>query len=116
MTIEASDNSGYKLEIKEGIASLISQDQEMLCEFMLDEQEEGWIPCSERLPELHRVEMETEGEYYMISNPVLVTDGNKMYVAEYEEDDGYRYGWSGYDGECYEGIIAWQPLPEPYKG
>ena len=74
-----------------------------------------WIPCSERLPEMHREDMEAEGEYYMISNPVLATDGNKIYVAEYEEDDGYRYGWHSDNGEDYEGIIAWKPLPEPYN-
>lgn len=74
-----------------------------------------WIPCSERLPEMHREDMEAEGEYYMISNPVLVADGNKMYVAEYEEDDGYRCGWHSLDGEDYEGIIAWMPLPESYR-
>lgn len=66
------------------------------------------------LPEMHREDMEAEGEYYMISNQVLVTDGNKIYVAEYEEDDGYRYGWHSCDGEDYENIIAWMPLPEPY--
>lgn len=74
-----------------------------------------WIPCSERMPEMHREGMESEGEYYMISNPVLVTDGNEMYVAEYETDDGYRYGWHSLDGEDYEGIIAWMPLPAPYR-
>lgn len=74
-----------------------------------------WIPCSERLPEIHREDMEAEGEYYMISNPVIVTDGNKIYVAEYEEDDGYTYGWHSLDGEDYECIIAWMPLPEPYN-
>ena len=74
-----------------------------------------WIPCSERLPEMHREDMEAEGEYYMISNPVLVTDGNKMHVAEYEEDDGCRYGWHSFDGEDYDNIIAWMPLPEPYR-
>lgn len=74
-----------------------------------------WIPCSERMPKMHREDMEEEGEYYMISDPVLVTDGNKMYVAEYETDDGYRYGWHSYEGEDYEGIIAWQQLPEPYR-
>lgn len=39
MIIEASDNSGYKLEIAEGIASLLNPDQEMLCEFMIEEPE-----------------------------------------------------------------------------
>ena len=74
-----------------------------------------WIPCSERLPEMHREDMEAEGEYYMISNPVLATDGNKIYVAEYEEDDGCTYGWHSLDGEDYENIIAWMPLPESYN-
>ena len=75
----------------------------------------SWIPCSERLPEMRREDMEAEGEYYMISNQALVTDGNKIYVAEYEEDDGYRYGWHSLDGEDYENIIAWMPLPESYN-
>lgn len=45
MIIEASDNSGYKLEIAEGIASLLNPDQEMLCEFMIEEpeNENKWI-------------------------------------------------------------------------
>ena len=74
-----------------------------------------WIPCSERLPEMHREDMEAEGEYYMISNPVIVTDGKQIYIAEYEEDMDYRYGWRGFDGEDYDNIIAWMPLPNPYR-
>ena len=73
-----------------------------------------WRPCSERLPEMHREDMEAEGEYYMISNPVIVTDGQQIYIAEYEEDMDYRYGWHSFDGEDYDNIIAWMPLPEPY--
>ena len=74
-----------------------------------------WIPCSERLPEMHREDMEAEGEYYMISNPVIVTDGQQIYIAEYEEDMDYRYGWHSFDGEDYDNIIAWMPLPELYQ-
>ena len=74
-----------------------------------------WIPCSERLPEMHREDMEAEGEYYMISNPVIVTDGQQIYIAEYEEDMDYRYGWHSFDGEDYDNIIAWMPLPKPYR-
>ena len=74
-----------------------------------------WIPCSERLPEMHREDMEAEGEYYMISNPVIVTDGQQIYIAEYEDDMDYRYGWYSLGGEGYDNIIAWQPLPEPYR-
>lgn len=74
-----------------------------------------WIPCSERLPEMHREDMEAEGEYYMISNPVIVTDGQQIYIAEYEADMDYRYGWHSLDGEDYDNIIAWMPLPKPYR-
>lgn len=74
-----------------------------------------WIPCSERLPEMHREDMEAEGEYYMISNPVIVTDGQQIYIAEYEEDIDYRYGWHSLDGKDYDNIIAWMPLPNPYR-
>lgn len=74
-----------------------------------------WIPVSERLPEMHREDMEAEGEYYMISNPVIVTDGQQIYIAEYEADMDYRYGWHSLDGEDYDNIIAWMPLPKPYR-
>ena len=74
-----------------------------------------WIPCSERLPNMHREDMEAEGEYYMISNPVIVTDGQQIYIAEYEADMDYRYGWHSLDGEDYDNIIAWMPLPNPYR-
>ena len=74
-----------------------------------------WIPCSERLPEMYREDMEAEGEYYMISNPVIVADGQQIYIAEYEADMDYRYGWHSLDGEDYDNIIAWMPLPNLYR-
>lgn len=74
-----------------------------------------WIPLSYRMPEMHREDMESEGEYYMISDPLLATDGEQIYVAEYEVDDDYKTGWHSCDGEEYEGIIAWMTLPEPYR-
>ena len=90
-----------------------------ICEaiYFIEEQPKvgEWIPCSERLPEMHREDMEAEGEYYMISNPVIVTDGQQIYIAEYEADMDYRYGWHSLDGEDYDNIIAWMPLPKPYR-
>lgn len=53
-----------------------------------------WIPCSERLPE--------DGE------PVLATDGNYVYLVEYDADLDASFG-------DMDGIVVWQPLPEPYK-
>lgn len=38
-----------------------------------------WIPCSKQLPEMHKVPLDYD-EYYMISDSVLVTDGNIVYL------------------------------------
>ena len=60
--------------------------------------ENGWIPCTERLPEV---------------GAILISDGNKIMVGEYYGDDTW-----GVDGCDYDPIleeIAWMPLPEPYK-
>lgn len=65
-----------------------------------------WIPCEERLPEVHR--------------SILIAT-SQGYVAEGEYDGMYndhhkwiQYRWSAtlWDGE----VIAYMPLPEPYKG
>lgn len=62
-----------------------------------------WIPCSERLPE----------------KPVA---GEDCYLiqAQYVEQPFVAY-WDGHNwtDECYEiakHVIAWMPLPKPYRG
>lgn len=44
---------------------------------------------------------------------VLVTNGKNVWVDSFDEDD-YVY-LSGTDGEI-DGVTAWMPLPNPYKG
>lgn len=59
----------------------------------------GWIQCSERLPET----FEPKAKAYLTTNE----DG--MIGVSY-----YHHGWSnGY--ESVFDVIAWQPLPEPYE-
>ena len=74
-----------------------------------------WIPCSERLPEMRKEQLE-DGEYYMVSDSVLVTDGNDVFISEYEEDDDFRYGWFYFGAKCENEITHWMPLPtKPYR-
>ena len=67
--------------------------ERLTCEFY-GENVYGWIPVRERLPE--------DGE------EVLATDGNHVYLVEYDADLDACFG-------DVDGIVAWQPLPEPYQ-
>lgn len=75
-----------------------------------------WIPCSERLPE-------KSGRY-------LVTRGlnacgslwNRIYISNYSDLMGIKsekIWWQGNVGKPdfkrLDDLIAWMPLPEPYK-
>lgn len=65
--------------------------------------EQRWIPCSERLPE--------ESGRYLIS--VLDGVGRRITVAPYQP----RYkAWTMTGRMAYWKVIAWMPLPEPYRG
>lgn len=64
--------------------------EEIIRKYMND----GWIPTEERMPE--------DGE------SVLCTDGKYVYLVEYDADLDAGFG-------DMDGIIAWQPLPEPYQ-
>ena len=69
-----------------------------------------WIPCNERLPDSY-------GKY-------IVTSGNSVsvvvHVLCYGEAMSDNPCWFFYDSEygyvTVDDVIAWMPLPEPYKG
>lgn len=67
---------------------------------------DGWIPCSERLPEA--------GKRYLVSTIWEDRDFEKS--AVYDAIYGSDGLWHSYNYEpvSYK-VIAWQPLPEPYK-
>ena len=69
-----------------------------------------WIPCSERLPDEHENYIVTAcDECNMIWAETVVV------LAEYFEGS-----WLWYEGgdeyDITDMVIAWMPLPEPYKG
>lgn len=79
---------------------------------IIDEQQtvyanDDWIPCSEYLPE---VPEGIEDDYCPEFN-VTIKGADKATTLKYAPDGT----WFDDSGEVYN-VIAWQPLPEPYKG
>lgn len=59
-----------------------------------------WIPVSERLPDIH--------------DEVLVTAHGEVSIAWLYLDGEWRS--NDMPQQMFKDIIAWMPLPEPYKG
>ena len=70
----------------------------ILQKFSEEPSAQQWIPCSERLP--------TEGV-----NVLVTTPWKQIFIAWLDYDDGE---WITYEVNDKK-IIAWMPLPEPYK-
>lgn len=94
----------YKLVTARDFLEMIEQLQEDLKQ---DEKENGWIPVSERLPEIKQ----NYGECY------LVTDGRFCWMAYWTPEKEWIFA------DCtncknkidWTDVVAWMPLPELYK-
>ena len=78
----------------------------------LEQPEQRWIPCSERLPEDYE-EVLVWFEYfrYGVYNRLYQTHGIGDYSSEYDSwMINHESGWSKLR------VFAWMPLPEPFKG
>lgn len=77
-------------------------------------EETKWIPCSERIPEEPKENPVFDGkclEVYLVTTKYGSSDQDKVYP--------FRAFWNGInftDGWRILDVIAWMPLPEPYKG
>ena len=95
----ASQGSDWQVERME-------RDKSILMSLPSVQPEQRWIPVTERLPE--------------IDKEVLVTDGELCWVCSLFEspdiEDGL-YQWEDNYGHWYEfeTWVAWMPLPEPYQ-
>lgn len=102
-----------------GLNDAISIAKELAEEFATDinvVSNNGWIPCSDRLP--------NKEEYLKNDGRFIVTDGNRVYQSIYDIYicHCFRTSHSLPFGPSYKTsyeidncVIAWQPLPEPYK-
>lgn len=93
----------YNVSVENGELEAYSRDRKRLCELPSAQPEPQWIPCSERLPD-------KKDDYLCSYNGCAVVD-----ICEYDPD---RNEWGFfYDGGWKEvsNVIAWMPLPEPYK-
>ena len=91
----------YEAEIKNGDTSsnIWGKDVEALSMAIKKFESQRWIPCSERLPE----------EYIHVLCQFTLNGMGECYLAH-----GVFHVVGGLVMTCNE-VIAWQPLPEPYK-
>ena len=88
-------DSLHKKILNHKFAEVVSEDEIMA---LVDAKNNGWIPCSERLPER------------CIS--VLIQDKEKIVIGFCDTDNK----WYGIYGSIILGnVIAWQPLPPEYE-
>lgn len=127
--IEAVENNSYGMGSRASVkaikalpsADAVSREEYERLEALYDairiydasaEAVQGWIPCSERLPDIKE---------HHVSEACLVYCENGAYgFAELEENIFGQVGWDcEREDEYHEPlgeVIAWMPLPEPYKG
>lgn len=95
-------------------------------ENMDDEKENGWIPVSERLPEFKKIDVLGSPDIYKTEKVFVQTKRGEMfaawchktvYTSKIFNDEylWYTHGTGGRKMRVMSKVIAWQPLPEPYK-
>lgn len=71
-----------------------------------------WIPCSERMP---------DAEYGEGDSVLCCTELGLMYILYWNGGNwcvptGEPHIWVNHKTGWHDRVIAWMPLPEPYKG
>ena len=72
-----------------------------------------WIPCAERLPEMHEEELD-DGIYYT-SDAVLFSAADRVHVGFCVRYNNELF-WEMQDGHTCANVTAWMPMPEAYGG
>lgn len=111
-----------------GVHVKVIQDmiEQLLAELEQDEKENGWIPVSERLPEFKKLDVLGSPDIYKTEKVFVQTKRGEMFVAWChktvytskifnDEYLWYTHGTGGRKMRVMSKVIAWTPLPEPYK-
>ncbi|WP_418419672.1 DUF551 domain-containing protein [Blautia sp.] len=87
----------------------IEKVEEIIRSHMNEAENGGWIPVSERPPE--------EGEKCIITDKCgYVHDGIIYDYADSRDEKPSFHRWDDEYWQCFRpDVIAWQPLPEPYR-
>ena len=72
--------------------------------------ETQWIPCSERLPE------EERKEYWICTDTGYQCECRWTDVNHFWTDLTTSWHWHIMDIPQYTKVVAWMPLPEPWRG
>lgn len=76
------------------------------------EEKPRWIPCSERMPEMHAEELD-DGIYYT-SDAVLFSAADRVHVGFCVRYNNELF-WEMQDGHTCANVTAWMPMPEVYS-
>lgn len=71
----------------------------------------GWIPCNDKMPEIGRDVLISKKPFNILGFEQRVVIGKR----QYDPRSGKPEWWSGYGVLEDKVVIAWMPLPEPYK-
>ena len=86
------------------IQGLYKDDSRAIKEAIKTLEKEEWISCDEKLPKPNEL-VDNVRKYYLIQD-----EYGDMYVARYTIG-----GWISIDSILQDNVVAWMPLPEPYK-
>lgn len=119
---ENNYNIGYSSYLLDNVVEW----KEKYFELVENEIVSKWIPCSEKFPEFKSLGSTGSIDHYE-THPVLIqTKRGEMFVAwcrkmvyeceKYDDDyDWYSHGTGGRRMRVMSKVVAWMPLPEPYK-
>lgn len=71
--------------------------------------EQRWIPCSERLPE------DGKKQYWVCTDTGHQCECRWTNINHFWTDLTTNWHWHIMDIPQYSAVIAWMPLPEPYR-